>query len=375
VSEPVVPWSLASARRGACWLGEPAPDPSGAPAAPGPAPLAHTTGDVVLSSRVRVARNLARCPFLGRATPQQREEVLDAVRTQLACARVAPTLLWVNVHELPVPERLLLVERHVMSKELAKGDEPRGLAVSLPDERLSIMVNEEDHLRIQTIRPGLDLAGAWAQASAADDQLEAGLDLAFSPRLGYLTACPTNVGTGVRMSVMLHLPALKLTGEIDKVKRAAGDMALSVRGLYGEGSEATGDLFQLSNQRTLGRTESIILSELQDEIVPRLVEYERAARLALLERRRRTLEDQVYRALGTLRHARLLSPDEALGALSLVRLGVLCGLITGIDEGLCVRLISQVQQAHLQKLAGRTMDQQQRREYRADFVRQCLAPR
>jgi protein arginine kinase len=336
-------------------------------------------GDVVISSRVRLARNLRGFPFLTKAGPEHRLGVMDAVRAQLACAGLGPALLWANVHELPSLERTLLVERHLMSKELAKGDLPRGLAVTLPDERVSIMVNEEDHLRIQCVLPGMALPTAWAMASEADDRLEAGLDVAFSPRFGYLTACPTNVGTGVRMSVMLHLPALRSGGEIEKVKRAASDMGLSVRGFYGENSEASGDFFQISNQRTLGRPEGLILAELHEQIVPTVIAYERAARRQLLVRQRRTIEDQCGRALGLLRHARLLTPEETMGALSLVRLGRLlqiadCPAIATDDAGL-LQLMLQVQPAHLQRIAERQMDQQQRREFRADLVRQTLAAR
>lgn len=355
VPEDQMPWSACSARRGACWLA------GGADA------------DVVVSSRVRLARNLCGYPFLSRATPGQRQEVIAAVRARLASTPLAQGLLWVDVQELSTLDRLLLVERHLMSKELAKGDLPRGLAVGMPDEQMTIMVNEEDHLRVQVLRPGLALHEAWQGASDIDDQLEGGLDMAFSPRFGYLTACPTNVGTGVRMSVMLHLPALRLTGEIDKVKRAAADMGMSVRGFYGEGSEATGDFFQLSNQRTLGRAEQVILRELASEIIPKVAEYERAARAALQSRRARFLEDTICRALGLLRHARLLTPQEAMGNLSLVRLGTLLGVLGGEAPGLephaVTQLLVQVQQGHLQKLADRPMDQQQRREFRAELVR------
>lgn len=359
MSDAHAPWSSASARRGAGWLLGGAVD-----------------GDVVISCRVRLARNLRGFPFLTKASPEHRLGVMDAVRAQLACAGLGPALLWANVHELPSLERTLLVERHLMSKELAKGDLPRGLAVTLPDESLSIMVNEEDHLRVQCVLAGMALPRAWAMASEADDRLEAGLDVAYSPRFGYLTACPTNVGTGVRMSVMLHLPALRISGEIEKVKRAASDMGLSVRGFYGENSEALGDFFQISNQRTLGRPEGLILGELHEQIVPTVVAYERAARRQLVERQRRTIEDQCGRALGLLRHARLLTPEETMGALSLTRLGRLlsladCQNVATDDAGL-LQLMLQVQPAHLQRIAERQMDQQQRREFRADLVRQRI---
>jgi len=355
VSEAATPWSTDSARRGAEWLTSQGAEP-----------------DVVISSRVRLARNIRQLPFLARCSEAQREQLLTLVRGAVAQAQLAVHVLWVDVHRLSNIERLLLVERHLMSKEHAKGDLPRGLAVSLPDERLSLMVNEEDHLRLQVLRSGLALTDAFKQLDEADDRLEQHLDYAYSPRFGYLTACPTNVGTASRMSVMLHLPALRLTGEIEKVKRAAKDMGLALRGFYGEGSEATGDLYQISNQITLGKPESVFLHELEHEIIPKVVQYERAARGALVDKRRRYTEDACCRALGVLRTARLLTPDETMGLLSLVRLGVLSGVIEGVSEQTVTQLWVQVQQAHLQRVAGCELDQQKRRERRADVVRERL---
>ncbi|MBY0307500.1 MAG: ATP--guanido phosphotransferase, partial [Phycisphaerales bacterium] len=302
----------------------------------------------------------------------QREELLTHARAALAQAHLGQQVLWVDIHRLSPVERLLLVERHLMSKEHAKGEAARGLAVSLPDERLSLMVNEEDHLRLQVLRSGLALSDAYRQLDEADDRLEEHLDYAYSPRFGYLTACPTNVGTASRMSVMLHLPSLRLVGDIDKVKRAAKDMGLALRGFYGEGSEAAGDLYQVSNQVTLGKPESVFLHELEREIIPRVVEYERTARAALIEKRRRFTEDSVWRALGVLRTARLLTPDEAMSLLSLTRLGVVSGLVSGVSEQAVTQLWVQVQQAHLQRAAGCELDQQRRRELRADLVRERL---
>ncbi|MCW5766425.1 MAG: protein arginine kinase [Phycisphaeraceae bacterium] len=336
--------------------------------------------DVVISSRVRLARNLWGLPFLHRCSRQQRGAALNLCKQRLLGLGLCPQMLWVDVHTLPQIDRNLLVERHLISKEHAKGppggsDEPRGLAVSLPDESLSIMVNEEDHLRMQVLQSGLSLSEGLHAIDRVDDAIESVLDYAYSPRFGYLTACPTNVGCGIRLSAMLHLPALKLLGDVEKVRRAAQDMALAVRGFYGEGSEATGDLYQISNQTTLGKGEAVLLRELETEIIPQVIEYERAARRILLERKRRTLEDHVFRALGVLRSARLLAPDEALTMLSLVRLGVLAGLITDVPEQEVSQLFVLVQPAHLQRLLGRELDQQKRREARADLLRQRLGAR
>ncbi|MBA4038930.1 MAG: ATP--guanido phosphotransferase [Planctomyces sp.] len=361
--EALGPLCPESVKRGADWLG------------------GGAESDVVISSRVRLARNLAAMPFPARCDAPQRARAVDLCREQIQRAAAEPGgrgwgVAWLAVHELSAIDRRLLVERHLMSKELAEAepaDAPRGLAVSVPDERLSIMVNEEDLLRLQVIRSGLALTEASAQLDAVDTALDARLNYAFHPRFGYLTACPTNVGSGVRMSVMLHLPGIRLMGEVDKIKRAARDMALTVRGFYGERSEAAGDLFQLSNQTTLGRSEEGILRDLLHQVIPDVVRAERDARRRLLESRRRVLEDQVFRALGVLRTARLLPPDECLANLSLARLGVTLGLLRGIDLTGINRLFVLTQPAHLQRLLGQELDQQQRREARADYVRSVLS--
>lgn len=347
-----------------------------------------TASDVVVSSRVRLARNLAALPFPGRASRLDRQTVLDVSRARITASGLAEQLLWINLHEAAPFERQLLVERHLISKQHAKArgptggeksadgaNDPRGVAVSLPGERVSIMVNEEDHLRIQVIRAGLGLAEAWAEIDSIDDRLEAGLQYAFSPRFGYLTACPTNVGTGVRMSVMLHLPGLRMTGDIEKVKKAAADMHLAVRGFYGEGSDAAGDFYQVSNQTTLGKTEAVILHELEKEILPQVIEYERSARRTLQTRRGSALQDQVFRAYGILTHARLLTTEEAMQFLSQVRLGATIGLLPGIDPAMVNHLTLLVQPAHLQRVLNTDLDQERRRTARADLIRSRLAAR
>jgi protein arginine kinase len=341
--------------------------------------------DVLLSSRVRLARNLAGRLFATKATRRDRQETLDVCREWLMRAELASKMIWVDLHGSSPLDRALLVERHLISKNHSKGkgtnpnEDPRGVAISVPDERLSIMINEEDHLRIQAIRSGLSLSQAWADIDSVDDKIESKLDYAFSPRFGYLTACPTNVGTGVRMSAMLHLPALRLTGELEKVKRAAQDMSLAVRGFYGEGSEAVGDLFQISNQTTLGKSEQQILQDLEGDILPKVVEYERLARRELLAKRRVGLEDQVWRAWGALSNARLMNTDEAMQALSLVRLGATMGLLRGAsgtqdspDPRTINQLMLLVQPAHLQRAVGRELDQEQRRVARASLLRSRL---
>lgn len=337
--------------------------------------------DVVVSSRVRLARNLAGHLFTPKTTREHRLEVLETCRRQISSLEQADRLVWINLHDRSSVERRLLVERHLISRPHARGklatgkggpNEPRAVVAEMPSERLAIMVNEEDHLRIQVMRAGLDLVEALEEADRVDDQLEQGLDYAFSPRFGYLTTCPTNVGTGMRLSVMLHLPALQLTGEIDKARRAAEDMSLAVRGFYGEGSQAVGDFYQVSNQTTLGRAERTVLDELTRGILPNLLDYERAARDTLLNKRRRWLEDQIFRAVAALSGARLMSIDEAMEALSKVRLGVALELVKGIDMIGVSRLMLLIQPAHLQRAAGQDLSQEDRRAARADLIRQTL---
>ncbi len=346
--------------------------------------------DVVVSSRVRYARNLAGHRFVNKADREERFEILDACRSQILSAPICERIMWVDLHESNALERTLLVERHLISRQHARGsklqgakevnpalgvgaDDPRGVAVSIPDERLAIMINEEDHLRIQAVRSGLALDEAWHQVDAVDDAIESGLDLAYSPHFGYLTACPTNLGSGMRMSVMMHLPALKLTGDIEKVKRAAHDMNLAVRGFYGEGSDASGDFYQFSNQGALGKPEAVVLHELQSEIIPRVIEYERVARGTLLSKRKVQLEDIVHRAWGLLTSARLLTAEEAMQNLSHVRLGVVAGLITSADLRLVNHLSLLCQPGHVQRAMGRDLDQDQRRAARAQLMRARLA--
>lgn len=386
----------------------PAPqDPSGTPAFESSTEWLRGVGpstDVVLSSRVRLARNIASIPFASKASRKDREKSLflcrDAILGSSLGGAAGPQgagtqIVFLNLHQTPGLDRSLLVERHLISKQHSKGrptnqpagpapilggavgqtpaDDPRGIALSLPDERLAIMVNEEDHLRIQTIRSGLALSQAWNEIDAIDDKLESKLDYAFSPRFGYLTACPTNVGTGLRMSAMLHLPGLRLTGEIEKVKRACQDMSLAVRGFYGEGSEAIGDLYQISNQTTFGRSELQVLQALENDIIPRVIEYERLSRRELISKRRIGLEDQVFRAAGLLANARLLATEEAMGALSLLRLGVVMNLVNGLDQRQVNQLILLAQPAHLQRAVGKELDQEQRRVARASLMRSRLS--
>jgi len=328
--------------------------------------------DVVISSRVRLARNLAGMPFLGRCTAEQQRELETRLRENILAARLADEMLYVDVAAAGRLDREIVVERHLISRQHADGKHPRGVAIS-SSETIAIMVNEEDHLRVQVLRSGLQLREAFEDLFRIDRLLEDRLGFAFHDRYGYLTACPTNVGTGLRVSVMLHLPALKLTGQIEKVFRAAKELRLAIRGLYGEGTEATGDFFQVSNQTTLGKTEEQILEEFRTRMVPNFIDYERRARHSLMRKQVRTLEDRVCRADAALRSARLISAEETMYMLSLVRLGASVGLIKDPDVHTINELFLQTQPAHLQRLLNREMDGTERAAARSDFIRRRLS--
>lgn len=327
--------------------------------------------DVVMSCRARLARNVAGFPFVNRASESQCRELLNFSKKVLLSGDLGEGMIWVDLHRATEHDKQLLLERHLISRNHVTNDVERAVVVS-DDEMLSIMINEEDHLRMQVLAPGLQLERAHHRINEIDDVVEARIDYAFSPRWGYLTACPTNVGTGIRFSVMMHLPALKITNEIERVKRAAKDMHLAVRGYYGEGSESVGDFYQISNQVTLGSTEEEIRQEFEHAILPRIIEYEHQARRLLVERNANLLDDRVHRALAVLRAARLLGTEEAMKLLSRVRLGVHLNRIPDVDPDALNRLFLQVQPAHLRQAAGPELSADQRRAARAALVRKMM---
>src|SRR5579862_6942460 len=252
--------------------------------------------DIVISSRIRLARNLSSFPFTNRASAHQKAEIESTLRERVAKLEFAQALEYLNIPALTALDRQLLVERQLISRELANTDGPRGVAVA-PQENVSIMINEEDHLRLQVMRIGFSLDEAWQDIDRLDDHLEGRVNYAFSEEFGYLTACPTNVGTGMRASVMLHLPALVMNKEIEKVFRSLQKINLAVRGLYGEGSRASGDFYQISNQVTLGRSETTILQEIKS-VIPQIITYERQLRNTMIRESRQMLQDRVSRAFG-----------------------------------------------------------------------------
>ncbi len=327
--------------------------------------------EIVISTRIRLARNIRGLPFLSRADADVKREISEAVTIATQRAERLKNLVHIDVEQLDELDRTLLVERHLISRQHADGSGSRGV-VFHPSEASAIMINEEDHLRIQVMRSGLQIDEAWEDIDGIDDALEQHLDYAFDAQYGYLTACPTNVGTGLRVSVMLHLPALRLTNELEKVGQAAKDMKLAVRGLHGEGTEALGDFFQISNQITLGRSEDEIIDDFRSVVIPKIVEYESATREALKKNRPQALDDKIWRAFGLLKSARLISSQEALQYLSHVRMGLHVGRLTSIDLQTINELFLQVQPAHLQKLHGERLNGEQRSVERAAFIRARL---
>ena len=279
---------------------------------------------------------------------------------------------WIPLDDSTKRERTQLIEQHLISTQLCEETQSRGVAVS-NNESLSLMINEEDHLRMQVLLPGYQVSKAFETITTIERRLEKQLSFAFSKRFGYLTACPTNVGTGLRLGVMVHLPALKLTGEMDRLRRASKDLHLAVRGFFGEGSESIGDFYQISNQITLGKSEDELLDEFEHRIVPPLIEYERAARSILLERRLTLLDDRVFRALGLLRAARLISLDEAMKLLSRVRLGVHMNRIRDVDPLVIDQLFLNIQPAHLEITVGESLTKEQKKVARSELIRSALS--
>jgi len=326
--------------------------------------------DIIISSRIRLARNLADFPFTNRASIEQKAEIAEIMRERLANVELRGSKLsYFDLATLNKLDLQFLVERHLISKELAQAEGARSIHIN-DEETVSIMVNEEDHLRIQVLKSGFQLGETWEIIDELDDMVDRAVTYAFSLELGYLTACPTNVGTGMRASVMLHLPALLFTRQIDKVITAVGKMNLVVRGLYGEGTQYAGSLYQVSNQVTLGKSEEEILDTIVST-VPQIVRYERRAREMLLSQNRARLEDRVYRSLGMLKSARTISSSETITLLSHLRLGINLGLIE-MDIGKVNQLFIRALPAHLQKMEGKELETEERDAVRAAFIRRSL---
>ncbi len=325
---------------------------------------------VVISSRIRLARNLHGLAFPGWAGEDECLRVQRQVGKVLAAVKALDPAMSVDMAAIPLHDKDFLHERHLISLELARKARGSCLVVR-QDEVLGVMVNEEDHLRLQAMRPGFHLPELWSEINTLDSEIEEKVRYAFSPELGYLTACPTNVGTGLRASVMMHVPALRLTNEIEPIIKGLGKIGLVVRGLLGEGTEASGNMFQISNQTTLGEAEVVIIERLV-QIVNEIANHERNARGRLLEQRENRIRDFIGRAYGVLCHARVLTSRETLDLLSGLRLGFDLGMITGIGMSDINRLTLCSQPGHLQKLAGEHVKPEDRDELRASRVREVV---
>jgi protein arginine kinase len=326
--------------------------------------------DIVISSRVRLARNLNNIPFPHRMNKKQAREVLDTVRLAVEKVDFLKNSLFLELQQLDNLDKQFLIERHLISYEHARPDNQRGLVLE-ENEVISIMVNEEDHLRMQVMQSGFNLQEALNIINQIDDSLSQHLDFAFSPDWGYLTSCPTNTGTGLRGSVMLHLPALVMTRQINRVLSAIAKLSFTTRGLYGEGTEASGNFFQVSNQVSLGHNEEEIISNL-NALIKQVVEQEEQTRQHLLTHQRVMLEDKIWRSFGILKSAFVISSQETIELLSMLRLGVDLKIIKGVDRSVINRLFLITQPAHLQKLENKRLSSQERDTKRAEIIRKTL---
>lgn len=326
---------------------------------------------IVLSTRIRLARNLADEAFPGWADVTQREGVLDRALDKLSRLQALKEGLFFQVSDLTDLEKQVLMERRLVSRELIESEEGSAVYIA-PNQQLAVMVNEEDHLRIQSVRSGFNFRSGWDEADRIDSAIEEHLDYAFSDEYGYLTACPTNVGTGLRASAMLHLPGLVLRHQMEKVVRMVNQLGLAVRGSLGEGSEATGSIFQVSNQQTLGESEDQIIKRLIN-ILHAIIEQENNARGVLLEKEPALLLDKIGRAYGILANGHLLSSQEAVNLLSLMRLAVDLGMLPGFLRAQIDRLQMEVQPGHVQYTTNADIEPGLRDEIRATRIREQFA--
>lgn len=328
-------------------------------------------GDIAISSRIRLARNIQGLPFPIAATPEQLEQIQAAAELALKkSTSVGKKYLHFHMSDYSEIERQILLERRLISSEFVNKVQHTSLFVK-QDESCAIMVNEEDHLRIQALCPGLQLFKVWEQIDRLDSELEKALPYAYDSQLGYLTSCPTNVGTGMRASVMLHLPGLVLSGKINAAIQGINKLSMAVRGIFGEGTDNRGNLFQVSNQSTLGESETQIIERL-NTVITQLVMHEKNCRSNLLKDKKFFLLDHVGRSYGLLRHAYTLSSEEALNSLSDIRIGVDMGMFNSIDLHTVNKLFLTINPAHLQKFAQKELNSQDRDIFRAAFVRKQL---
>ncbi len=325
---------------------------------------------IVMSSRVRLARNLKDAAFPGWAKKPERIRVFELIRPAVESLVEMKDAFSEAMDNLSALDKQILVERHLISREHAAKSSGSGLVLNR-DETFCVMINEEDHLRMQALRPGLQLRQAWSAIDQLDSELEQKLPYAFNNDLGYLTACPTNLGTGIRVSAMLHLPGLVLAEQINPIIQSVNKLGLAVRGLYGEGTEALGNVFQVSNQMTLGENELTIVERL-DKVLSQIIEHEENARQTLMEKKPKVVYNHIGRAYGILANAHSISSKETMNLLSLMRLGVDMGLFPGMERALVDELFILTQPAHLQRQLSDKLSAEERDLIRADMMRERL---
>ena len=326
--------------------------------------------NVVISSRVRLARNLADVPFPHRATPEQRKKVIETVYGAVDKCELLKNSITLNLEELASVDRHFLMERHLVSMEFVES-KGSGAVVISEKEVISIMINEEDHLRMQAMQSGLQLMDAWRLVDKVDTTLGKHIKFAYSQEWGYLTACPTNTGTGMRASLMMHLPCLVISKQIAKVLQAITKLGLVTRGLYGEGTEPSGDFFQISNQITLGSSEEDMIEDIE-RVGKQVVAHEENARKLLYTKNRKQLENRVFRSYGILMNARIVSSAETLGLLSSLKLGIDLGLIKDVKPQVVSELLMNTRPAHLQKMEGAELSSEERDIKRGELIRDKL---
>ncbi|OGS37354.1 MAG: protein arginine kinase [Elusimicrobia bacterium RIFOXYB2_FULL_49_7] len=326
--------------------------------------------NMILSSRLRLARNIKGHAFVHHAKPEAVSETYQQIMNTAAECPSLKRVFTADVGEMAPLDRRLLVERHLISPDFERAQWKRG-AVITEDEKIAIMINEEDHLRLQSIVSGFQMEEGWEALNKVDNELSARLHFAFSEKYGYLTACPTNVGTGMRVSVLIHLPALVLTKAIDETLKGITQIGLSVRGFYGEGTEVLGNLFQISNYATLGKTEHEVIETIR-KVMLQLIGFESRACETLLKEAKTQIEDKIWRAYGILNNARLLTSNEFMSLSSALRLGISIGIINNIDLKSLNQLMILVQPAHIQKYLKHEMESSERDFFRANVVREHL---
>jgi len=338
---------------------------------PSQAAQQHGPNDrIVMSSRVRLARNLREASFPGWAKKPERVKILETVLPAVSALPEMADSFAEAMDNLTALDKQILVERHLISREHAAKNVGSGIVLNR-EESFCVMINEEDHLRMQALRPGFQIREAWNAIDRLDSTLEKKLNFAFDNELGYLTACPTNLGTGIRVSAMLHLPGLVLAEQINPIIQSVNKLGLAVRGLYGEGTEALGNIFQVSNQMTLGESETAIVERLE-KVLSQIIEHEENARQTLLEKKPKTVFNHVGRAYGVLANAHSISSKETMNLLSLLRLGIDLGSFPGTERALVDELFLTTQPAHLQKQISDKLSAEERDLIRADMVRERL---